>query len=305
MADFVLSQLVRYVKALDLPEVIGLPSNGSLIFSQGNELKRTDINNVVSEIIRANFEIITQTTVVPNTGYRRYRVVEAGSYTMPDGDIIVTESQLSNNSVYIVVDEGVSSLELIPIGVESIIKDWDALEFGLEYPEVRHYNGSIYRVIEGQTTDANETPNTSAKWEVIVQDTSSFLQLINNNTSSIGDLGLLETTNTSDLVSAINEVLTAISTSAIRLQDLIDVNITDAKIGDVIYFDGTDWVNSQGYFRVVKNKNNTAGYVEKLDFAEGWVSETLFVNGIWKGADNPSQIDLENEDNWSKYEKLI
>lgn len=50
---------------------------------------------------------------------------------------------------------------------------------------------------------------------------------------------------------------------------------------------------------------NSAEFIEYQDYAEGWVSETLFVNGIWKGSDNPSQIDLEDEDNWSKYEKLL
>jgi len=301
MADFALPQLVRYVKALDLPEVTGIPSNGTLIFSQGNELKRTDINNVVSEIIRANFEIITQDTVVPNTGYRRYRVVESGSYTMPDGDIIVTESQLRNNFVYIVVDEGVSSLELIPIGVESIIKDWDTLEFGLEYPEVRYYNGSIYRVIDGQTTDANEAPDMSAKWEVIVQDTTSFLQRIIDNSDNIGDLSQLNTLDTSSLVAAINEVLTSISQGDTKLQDLIDVNIINPKKGDVLYFDGSDWVNSQGYFRIVKKEGNTEDYIQNLDFCEGWISPNLFVNGLWKGGDDPTLLQLQNTSNWSNF----
>lgn len=299
--DEVLLPLVRYVKALDLPATAGIPGYGWMIYANGNELRRVAMDNIVSEIIRANFEIITQTTVVPSSGYRRYRVVEAGSYTMPDGDIIVTESQLRNNFVYIVVDEGVSVLELIPIGVESIIKDWDTLEFGLEYPEVRYYNGSIYRVIEGQTTDANDPPGISAKWEVIVQDTTSFLQRIIDNSDNIGNLSQLNTLDTSSLVAAINEVLTSISQGDTKLQDLIDVNIINPKKGDVLYFDGSDWVNSQGYFRIVKKEGNTEDYIQTYDFCEGWISPNLFVKGLWKGDDDPSQIDLQNKDNWSNF----
>jgi|SRR5690625_2398587 len=58
--------------------------------------------------------------------------------------------------------------------------------------------------------------------------------------------------------------------------------------------------------KVRKRPNNLDfTIIQNLDYCEGWISPNLFVSGIWKGTDNPSQIDLENEDNWSKYEKLV
>lgn len=100
-----------------------------------------------------------------------------------------------------------------------------------------------------------------------------------------------------------------------------DIEILDGNEGDFAtlnfgveqyLYQLTDagWRSVNGLFvsglKVKKRPNNLDfKIIQTYDFAEGWVSETLFVNGIWKGSDNPSQIDLENEDNWSKYEKLV
>lgn len=57
--------------------------------------------------------------------------------------------------------------------------------------------------------------------------------------------------------------------------------------------------------RVVKNTDNTNEFLETNDFAEGWVTPTLFVEGIWKGAGDPSQTELGDEDNWSNSLKIV
>lgn len=46
---------------------------------------------------------------------------------------------------------------------------------------------------------------------------------------------------------------------------------------------------------------NTADFIEYQDYAEGWVSDDLFVQGIWKGADNPSIGTMQIKTNWSNY----
>lgn len=54
-----------------------------------------------------------------------------------------------------------------------------------------------------------------------------------------------------------------------------------------------------GGLRIVKEPTNTEDYLQEGDYAEGWVTTTMFVDGIYKGVDNPTQADLENKDNWS------
>lgn len=46
---------------------------------------------------------------------------------------------------------------------------------------------------------------------------------------------------------------------------------------------------------------NTADFIEYQDYAEGWVSDDLFVQGIWKGQDNPSIGTMQIKTNWSNY----
>ena len=60
-----------------------------------------------------------------------------------------------------------------------------------------------------------------------------------------------------------------------------------------------------GGLRVVKNTDNTHDFLETNDFAEGWVTPTLFIEGVWKGPDDPSQSELEDEDNWSNSLKIV
>lgn len=46
---------------------------------------------------------------------------------------------------------------------------------------------------------------------------------------------------------------------------------------------------------------NSAEFIEYQDYAEGWVSDNLFVQGIWLGVNNPSQTQLQNTNNWSNF----
>ncbi len=68
--------------------------------------------------------------------------------------------------------------------------------------------------------------------------------MINNNA---GDLSALTTTATSNLVAAINELDAAIGAgSPSTLDDLTDVVITAAASGDILRFNGTNWVDVDG-----------------------------------------------------------
>jgi hypothetical protein len=72
----------------------------------------------------------------------------------------------------------------------------------------------------------------------------SLRTLINGN---VTDLSSLDTTYKFNLVGAINEVLAATGgTPVASLDDLTDVIITSAASGDLLSFNGTDWVNIDG-----------------------------------------------------------
>src|SRR5699024_5497696 len=86
----------------------------------------------------------------------------------------VSQNEIDNNWVYIVVEDGVARKELESKHADSSkIKDWSSTE-SLSYPSVRVYNGITYRVKEGQDVTGSDVPNNSSKWEVLIQDTNEL-----------------------------------------------------------------------------------------------------------------------------------
>lgn len=53
-------------------------------------------------------------------------------------------------------------------------------------------------------------------------------------------------------------------------------------------------------FIIIKNPDNTNDWLELNDFARGWVTPNVYVEGTWKGTDNPSQANIKIPANWSK-----
>jgi len=232
-----LSQFVQYVKTLDLTPTDVMPQDGWIIYGDGNVLKRVNSNTIISSIIQAGFEVIDGSTVIPATGYRRYRVLQPGTYT----GITVTQEEINNNWVYIVVDEGVSSKELEPKpDFGSTIRDWVNTEDGLVFPDVRHYDNKVFRVVEGETVTGTDVPGVSLKWLLLIEDTSSLLIQVNNNTDNIGDMSALAYGN---VVEAINAALVA-SNGSLFLENLIDVSIPSPADGEALIFNGSEWVAS-------------------------------------------------------------
>lgn len=83
----------------------------------------------------------------------------------------------------------------------------------------------------------------------IATEVKSLRTLINGN---VADLSSLDTTATSNLVAAINEVYALAGTGgAAILDDLTDVTITSAATGDIIRYNGSAWVDVVGttYFQ--------------------------------------------------------
>lgn len=77
------------------------------------------------------------------------------------------------------------------------------------------------------------------------------------------------------------------------------------KLTDILEKLINSTVRAIGGLRVVKNTDNTNDFLETNDFAEGWVTPTLFIEGVWKGPDDPRQVELADEDNWSNSLKIV
>lgn len=56
---------------------------------------------------------------------------------------------------------------------------------------------------------------------------------------------------------------------------------------------------------VEKRESNNLNYIQQYDYARGWISPNLFINGFYKKiGGTPSLSDLQNKDNWSGFTEL-
>lgn len=317
MANQVNTNLIYYIKATDLPVRTGMPTGGYFIYSDGDLIRRISASDIVQNIIQSTFEVITPSTNVPNDGYWRFRVLEPNTFNNVSPSITVSQNEIDDNWVYIVVNNGVASKELeSKPDNSSQIKDWDSSE-ELKHPSVRIKGGVIYRVKSGETVTGSDLPENSSKWEEIVIDTISLENNFDNLALSVGDLNNLQTNDASSLVAAINEVFNNIVDSGLAptLQNVLaQENIAYIPILGSEYFSNkgkNDFAQMKDLelyisdLRVVKRPSNQVETaIQTYDFCEGWVSENLFVNGLWKGRDNPSLTQLQDTSNWSNFSEI-
>jgi hypothetical protein len=91
--------------------------------------------------------------------------------------------------------------------------------------------------------------NLSDAFTRVATESKALRTLLNGNTA---DLTALNTTAKNNLVAAINEVYSGLGAAgATVLDELTDVTITAAATGQIIRFDGAQWVNADGtaYFQ--------------------------------------------------------
>lgn len=92
----------------DLPEVQGPTLIGNLVVEENGEAKRLSsdkINRIINTGISGDLDKVTS---VPTTGYYKYDVFVAKTYTNVSPNITVSPTELKNNVVYVVVDNGVA-----------------------------------------------------------------------------------------------------------------------------------------------------------------------------------------------------
>jgi len=90
----------------------------------------------------------------------------------------------------------------------------------------------------------------------LIEDTSSLLIQVDNNTDNIGDMSALAYGN---LVEAINAALVA-SNGSLFLENLIDVSIPSPADGEALIFNGSEWVASP---EVTNNTNARHTHLNK------------------------------------------
>jgi hypothetical protein len=108
------------------------------------------------------------------------------------------------------------------------------------------------------------TTNLSNAFTRVATEIKSVRTLLNGNAA---DLTALNTTAKGNLVAAINEVYDGLGQSSYAIDDLTDVTITGAAAGDLIRFDGIEWVNTPGTTHYVSTTGTTAYGLNLLTLA--------------------------------------
>ncbi|MCT3788491.1 hypothetical protein HZQ67_14040 [Elizabethkingia anophelis] len=107
------SELIETIKASQLPKLAN-PTTGDFIHAQGDNLSTTSLQFFIEKINNGYNGTLTTSTIIPNTGYYRYKVVDPGTYSNVSPNITVTQQEVSENFVVIAVRDGVAMKELDP-----------------------------------------------------------------------------------------------------------------------------------------------------------------------------------------------
>ncbi|MCL1666380.1 CotH kinase family protein [Elizabethkingia ursingii] len=168
-------ELISYIKASELPK-IGNPVSGDLIHAQGDNLSTTPISYFIDKISSGIYGRLTTSTVVSGSGYYKYDVAQAGTYTNINPAITITQQELDENFVFVTVNNGVAE-KLLSKKPSSKVDTWISKTY--EKTNQVFHNGAIYEA--SVDIQAGDVPGESDKWRLIMV-----------GFSSIGNANLLE-----------------------------------------------------------------------------------------------------------------
>ncbi|MDE5507771.1 hypothetical protein KRE40_03780 [Elizabethkingia meningoseptica] len=154
------SELIEIIKASQLPKIPN-PTTGDLIHAQGDDLSTTSLQFFIDKINNGYNGTMATSTSVPNTGYYRYVVSSAGTYSNVSPSITVTDQELDENYVFISVKDGVSQKELSK-KPNSKIQTWESRVF-YKGSQV-YYDGAIYEALVN--TSPTDIPGYSPSWNL-------------------------------------------------------------------------------------------------------------------------------------------
>ena len=118
------NELIETIKASQFPKLAN-PTTGDFIHAQGDDLSTTPISYFIEKINNGYNGTLTPSTIVPNTGYYRYKVVDPGTYSNVSPSVTVTQKEISENFVVIAIRDGVSMKELDPKPSINAKQDFD------------------------------------------------------------------------------------------------------------------------------------------------------------------------------------
>src|SRR5690625_3235953 len=166
---------------------------------------------------------------------------------------------------------------------------------------------------------------TGSSW-VLIQDSSAgatpSLELVaqSGNTTSVKLIGTDYFANKSDndfaQMADIQNAISGVNYFG-SFDSVDDIELINGNIGDFAtlnfgveqyLYQLTDagWRAVNGLFvqgLKVKKRPSNLDYsiIQTYDFCEGWVNANLFVNGLWKGGDDPTLLQLQDKNNWSEF----
>ncbi|MCL1673611.1 CotH kinase family protein [Elizabethkingia ursingii] len=157
-------ELISYIKASELPKVDN-PVSGDLIHAQGDNLSATPISYFIDKISSGIYGRLITSTVVPGTGYYKYDVAQAGTYTNINPAITITQQELDENFVFVTVNNGVAE-KLLSKKPNSKVETWSTKAY--EKGSQVFYEGAIYEAPNG-AVDNNRPEDGSDVWVLKVK----------------------------------------------------------------------------------------------------------------------------------------
>ncbi|MCT4252297.1 hypothetical protein HZP37_14490 [Elizabethkingia anophelis] len=116
------------------------------------------LNNILKSGVSGDLDVVTSEQI-PTTGYYKYDIFKAKTYTNVTPNITVSEDDLKNNMVYGVVYNGVA-YKVLSAKPGDKIKDWQAISYANNSQVFK--NGAVYEAPNGALS--TEVPGESIKW---------------------------------------------------------------------------------------------------------------------------------------------
>ncbi|MDV3774063.1 hypothetical protein CMU14_13350 [Elizabethkingia anophelis] len=231
------SELIETIKASQLPKLAN-PATGDFIHAQGDNLSTTSLQFFIEKINNGYNGTMSNSLVIPSTGYYRYKVVDPGTYTNVSPNITVTQQEISENFVVIAVRDGVSMKELDPKPSVSAKTTFDQNDNINPSTMKAAYNASDQTFDKAFAIKAGDSGSVILGYGTAQNNTSSYAAVRVNNTPAPSDGSVtnisINITPSFDLQPVLFVVLEKINTNDFVCVSTHTVSVTSTGVNNIL-----------------------------------------------------------------------